>query len=103
MPIVPIRTVNTTLLHARIYLDDLFEIEAYITRANLKLSPDRPITFEYRVNHLTITTREELLAYCGASSNFALRYTYSVGADTGLLTALEFRGSERRDYTCRLR
>jgi hypothetical protein len=61
------------LPNARLYLDDLFEIEALLVEEYGKL-PDNPsISFEYEIdNDLVVTTHEELIEHEGHTSIFQL-------------------------------
>ncbi|HET9101362.1 MAG TPA: hypothetical protein VFN62_13285 [Acidobacteriaceae bacterium] len=68
----PIRDVPRKLPHARIYLDDLFEVEdilkAYADRSDVSF-----IGFEYEIdNKVKLTTRDELKEHEGYSSRFSL-------------------------------
>jgi hypothetical protein len=69
-----IRKVPQYLSHARIYLEELFEIEDILTQEYANLPTKRPITFEYVIDHaIVINTREELIEHEGYSTDFSLR------------------------------
>lgn len=72
MAVTAIRSVSTDLPHADIYLNDLWEIEAIFVKAYSRLVEEVAITFEYEVDDLRITTREELIAHGGHATKFGL-------------------------------
>ncbi|MGB8478849.1 MAG: hypothetical protein WCE63_08410 [Acidobacteriaceae bacterium] len=72
-----IREVPRELPHARIFLDDLFEVETILRESYAKLPNASPIGFEYTIDgRIKLTTHEELKEHEGYSSNF---YLYVVG------------------------
>jgi hypothetical protein len=68
-----IRPVNRHLPHARLYLDDLYEIEAILSAACAKLKDPPTIAFEYEVDQgFKLTTHQDLKDHEGFSSYFDL-------------------------------
>jgi hypothetical protein len=68
-----IRSIPNKLSHARIYLDDLFEIEEILSHEYAKLPKPPKITFEYEIDgKIILTTHEELIEHEGSSKRFAL-------------------------------
>jgi len=68
-----IREVPRELPHARIFLDDLFEVEAILRESYAKLPKEPPIGFEYTIDgKIRLTTHDELKEHEGYSSNFSL-------------------------------
>jgi len=61
------------LPNARLYLDDLFEIEGILLEEYAKLKDTPPISFEYEIGgNLVLTTHEELIEHEGYTSTFQL-------------------------------
>ena len=76
MSVETIRPVPTDLPHADIYLDDLFEIEDLLT-AELRALGAAPEThFEYEVDDLRMTAREDLEKHGGSTSRFSLMVVF---------------------------
>ena len=71
-----IRKIPSGLTHARVYLDDLFEIESILLEEYAKL-PEAPlVSFEYLIDDiLAMTTHEELIEHGGNSARFTLNVT----------------------------
>lgn len=68
-----IREVPQELPHARIFLDDIFEVEAILQGSYAKLPNAPPVGFEYTIDdRIKLTTHEELEEHEGFSSNFSL-------------------------------
>jgi hypothetical protein len=68
-----IRKVPTSLPHARIFLDDLFEIENLLTVEFSKLYEGSSITFEYAIDEtIAMTTHQELIDHGGYTNQFSL-------------------------------
>ena len=72
MAVTALRSVSKNLPHADIYLNDLWEIEAVLSQAYSKLMSEATIDFEYEVDKYRITTKEELIAYGGYTTEFTL-------------------------------
>ncbi len=94
MAVTALRKVSKDLPHADIYLNDLWEIEAILLQAYARAMPEMTISFEYEVDNQKITTKDELIAYGGHTSNFTLTlvepepYTWS-------RSLLSFKGFHR--------
>jgi len=73
-----IRKVPTTLPHARIYLDDLFEIEDILSKEYASLPAAPSISFEYEIDNIvTMNTREDLIQHEGYADEFSLKVVSS--------------------------
>lgn len=87
-----IRTVPSELPHARIYLDDLFEIEAILLDEFSKLTNPPSVSFEYEIDgNVMMTTHDELLDHGGHTTDFSLNIctTRSGFGGRAILTILE--------------
>jgi hypothetical protein len=74
-----VRDGGTKLSHARLYLDDLFEIEGIISEAFAKLENSPSIRFEYEIDRkLKVTTHEDLKDHEG----FSFMFTMNVVSDS---------------------
>lgn len=84
MTVSTIRAVPFELPHARIYLDDLFEIEDLL-REEISQLPDSPqVSFEYLIGKdLLITTREELSEHGEYATQFSLNMSDVNRIDSG--------------------
>ncbi len=76
MSVETIRPVPTDLPHADIYLDDLFEIEDLVTAELRALSAAPETHFEYEVDDLRMTAREDLEKHGGSTSRFSLMVVF---------------------------
>jgi hypothetical protein len=73
MTTTAIRSLPKELPYARIFLDDLYEIEAILSEEMAKLPRPRLISFEYEIDGTTkVTTHEELESHGGHSNRFSL-------------------------------
>ena len=73
MTTTAIRKVPSSLPHARIYLDDLFEIENLLRDEFLKRFDASSISFEYAIDKsVAMTTHEELIEHGGYAAHFSL-------------------------------
>ena len=73
MTTTTIRKVPRSLPHARIYLDDLFEIENLLRDEFSKRYDAASISFEYVVdNSISMTTHDELVEHGGYATHFSL-------------------------------
>lgn len=80
------------LAHARLYLDDIVEIEEYVRAAYAAKFPDRPgLSFQYSVGGGDIFTEiEELRAHSGFTSFFQLLMVRKPDSNNGADTILCF-------------
>jgi hypothetical protein len=73
-----IRQVPSELPHARLYIDDLVEIENLVKKLILDAENTNFEGFEYEIDEtIRLTTHEELAEHRGSSSNFELIAVYS--------------------------
>jgi hypothetical protein len=82
-----IRSVPTNLPHARIFLDDLIEIESLLIDEFSRLPNAESISFEYAIDgNIAMTTHEELIEHGGYATEFSLSISNgSRRLSTGLL------------------
>jgi hypothetical protein len=81
-----IRQVYRELPHARLYLDDLVEIESILSEAHSRLANPSTIVFEYEVDReVKLTTHQDLKDHEGFSTYFVLNIVTESGSQQRVL------------------